>query len=104
MAAFQAQGTPRVVLGTERIGNGITALVAYVELNKSLLVGVSGSEGGSCCSGIEKSTRSVSTSCSVAYTVPGCTYSPTSTRGMPMMPANTSNAVYKAMRILRRPL
>jgi hypothetical protein len=51
MAAFQGQGTPRVVLGTERIGNGIATLVAYVEFNKSLLVGVSGSRGGDCCIG-----------------------------------------------------
>lgn len=51
MAAFQGQGTPRVVLGTERIGSGLATMVAYVELNKSVWVGVSGSEGGSCCSG-----------------------------------------------------
>lgn len=51
MAAFQSQGTPRVVLGTERIGLGIATIVAYVELNKALVVGVSGSNGGSCCTG-----------------------------------------------------
>ena len=51
MAAFQGQGTPRVVLGTTRVGSGLGTMVAFVELNKSLLVGVSGSEGGSCCSG-----------------------------------------------------
>ena len=44
-------GTPRVVLGTERIGEGLATIVAFVELNKSLLVGISGSEGGSCCTG-----------------------------------------------------
>jgi hypothetical protein len=61
MAAFQGQGTPRVVLGTERIGSGIATIVAYVELNKSLLVGVSGSEGGSCCSGSAVAPHSGST-------------------------------------------
>jgi hypothetical protein len=61
MAAFQGQGTPRVVLGTERIGTGVASIVAYVELNKSLVVGVSGSEGGSCCSGSAVAPHSGST-------------------------------------------
>jgi hypothetical protein len=51
MAAFQGQGTPRVVLGTERIGSNVATLVAYVELNTALWIGVSGDEGGSCCLG-----------------------------------------------------
>ena len=51
MAAFQGQGTPRVILGTERIGSWTAEIVAYVELNKSLVVGVSGSPGGDCCIG-----------------------------------------------------
>jgi len=51
MAAFQSQGTPRVILGSERIGSGLATIVAYVELNKALVVGVSGSNGGDCCSG-----------------------------------------------------
>jgi len=51
MAAFQGQGTPRVVLGTERIGSSVATLVAYVELNTALWIGVSGDEGGSCCLG-----------------------------------------------------
>jgi hypothetical protein len=61
MAAFQGQGTPRVVLGTERIGSGIATIVAYIELNKSLWVGVSGSEGSSCCSGSAVAPHSAST-------------------------------------------
>ena len=40
-----------------------------------------------CCSGTVKSTLIVSSCCSVAITVPGWTYCPTSTRGMPMVPA-----------------
>jgi hypothetical protein len=51
MAAFQSQGTPRAVLGTERIGSSVATLVAYVELNTALWVGVSGDDDGSCCLG-----------------------------------------------------
>ena len=61
MAAFQGQGTPRVILGTERIGSGIAEIVAYVELNKSLVVGVSGSPGGDCCTGSAVAPHSGST-------------------------------------------
>ena len=61
MAAFQGQGTPRVVLGTERIGEGIAGIVAYVELNKSLVVGVSGSRGSDCCVGSAIAPHSGST-------------------------------------------
>ena len=51
MAAFQGQGTPRVVLGTERFGSSVATLVAYVELNTALWVGASGDDDGSCCLG-----------------------------------------------------
>jgi hypothetical protein len=61
LSAFQGQGTPRVVLGTERIGSGIAEIVAYVELNKSLVVGVSGSQGGDCCIGSGLAPHSGST-------------------------------------------
>ncbi|MDP9300408.1 MAG: hypothetical protein M3P43_05870, partial [Actinomycetota bacterium] len=40
MAAFQGQGTPRVVLGTTTFGNDVLTFVAYLELNKTLWVGV----------------------------------------------------------------
>jgi hypothetical protein len=69
MGAFQGQGTPRVVLGTVRIGSGLATMVAYVELNKSLLVGVSGSEGGSCCSGSAIAPHSGSTQQPVTSTI-----------------------------------
>src|SRR4029453_4262237 len=52
MAAFQGQGTPRVVLGTETTASQFATIVPYVELNKSLLVGVSSSgDEGDCCLG-----------------------------------------------------
>jgi hypothetical protein len=69
MAAFQGQGTPRVVLGTERIGDGLATIVAFVELNKSLLVGISGSEGGSCCTGSAFAPHSGSSEQPVSSTI-----------------------------------
>ena len=40
MAAFQGQGTPRAVLGTMSFGNDVLTFVAYLELDKTLWVGV----------------------------------------------------------------
>ena len=70
MAAFQSQGTPRVVLGTETIGSSVAAIVAYVELNKSLLVGISSSDGSSdCCLGGAFAPHSGSTDEPVSSTI-----------------------------------
>jgi hypothetical protein len=40
MAAFQGQGTPRAVLGTTTFGDDVLTFVAYLELGKTLWVGV----------------------------------------------------------------
>jgi hypothetical protein len=40
MAAFQGQGSPRAVLGTTTLGDDILTFVAYLELDKTLWVGV----------------------------------------------------------------
>lgn len=69
MAAFQGQGTPRVVLGTAPIGDGLATIVAFVELNKSLLVGISGSQGGSCCTGSAFAPHSGSSEQPVSSTI-----------------------------------
>lgn len=70
MAAFQGQGTPRVVLGTERIGSQFATIVAYVELNESLLVGVSSSgDEGDCCLGGAIAPHSGSTDEPVSSTI-----------------------------------
>ena len=46
------------------------------------------------CSGTVKSARSVSRSWSVATMVPGVRYCPTSTRGMPIVPANGARSFF----------
>jgi hypothetical protein len=40
MAAFQGQGSPRAVLGTTTFGDDVLTFVAYLELDKTLWVGV----------------------------------------------------------------
>jgi hypothetical protein len=40
LAAFQGQGTPRAVLGTTTLGDDVLTFVAYLELDKTLWVGV----------------------------------------------------------------
>jgi len=69
MAAFQGQGTPRVVLGTERIGSSVATLVAYVELNTALWVGASGDDDGSCCLGGAFAPHSGSTAEPITSTI-----------------------------------
>ncbi|MEW6059885.1 MAG: hypothetical protein AB1551_07095 [Actinomycetota bacterium] len=52
VAAFQGQGTPRVILGTEHVGSRVSEIVAYIQNSKALVVGVSSDTGtGSCCVG-----------------------------------------------------
>lgn len=46
MAAFQGQGTPRVVLGTTTFGPDVFTFVAYLELGKTLWVGAEASGQG----------------------------------------------------------
>ena len=54
------------------------------------------------CSGTVKSTFIVSSCCSVAITVPGWTYSPTSTRGMPMTPPKGASIAFRSSVALMR--